>query len=273
MHYILQENVFREQHYDLLEKSLIRFKLPYTKVRIFPFVEKIVALSDIPDGGFNVDELPEYVPPSNHVFCFGAIKLARIASKKNWTPGSMMNDNHDFMVYKDYYKDDLLNIDSVICKVSDTFDWGDGLKFIRPTKDTKSFTGKLYEKEEWIDSVEHNLKNQSTELFNKDTQIQVSSPKNIYQEIRCWVVNGEVISASTYKVGTQVVYKRVIDEEPLKYAQSMVDKFQLADAFVIDVCETDNGWKIVECNCINCAGFYDVDIQKMLMAIEDQFNS
>ena len=52
----------------------------------------------------------------------------------------------------------------------------------------------------------------------------------------------------------------------------MVDLFQLNGAFVIDICDTDKGWKIVECNCINCAGFYDVDIQKMLMAIEDHFN-
>lgn len=35
MHYIIQENVFREQHYDLLESALIKLKLDYTKVRIF----------------------------------------------------------------------------------------------------------------------------------------------------------------------------------------------------------------------------------------------
>ena len=63
MHYILQENVFRERHYDMIEKSLIKFNLPYTKVRLFPFVDKIVSLSDLPDDfGYNVDELPEFDP-------------------------------------------------------------------------------------------------------------------------------------------------------------------------------------------------------------------
>ena len=275
MHYILQENVFREKHYDMLEDTLKRFDLPYTKVRLFPFVDKIVALDDIPndEGNYTVDDLPDFEPPSKHVFCFGAIKMARISAKKNWLPGSMMNDNHDFMIYKEYYKEELLNYDSNICTISDKLEWlPNEVKFIRPTKDTKSFSGAIFTQVEWEDSVEHNLHNYNSEIYNKDTIIQVSSPKNIYQEIRCWVVNGKVISASTYKLGDTVTYKRIVDNEPIAYAQSMVDKFQLNEAFVIDICLTETGWKIVECGCINCAGFYDVDIQKMLIKIEDHFN-
>jgi hypothetical protein len=49
----------------------------------------------------------------------------------------------------------------------------------------------------------------------------------------------------------------------------MVDRFQVADAFVIDVCLTDNGWKVIECNCINSAGFYDADIQKIIISLEN----
>ena len=63
-----------------------------------------------------------------------------------------------------------------------------------------------------------------------------------------------------------------VEQEALDYAQSMVDIFQLAEAFIIDVCLTENGWKIVECGNINVAGFYKSDIQKMLIAVEDKFN-
>jgi hypothetical protein len=56
MHYIIQENVFREQHYDMLEKAIDKLGLKHTTVRVFPFVDKIVRLQDIPDGSFNVDE-------------------------------------------------------------------------------------------------------------------------------------------------------------------------------------------------------------------------
>ena len=264
MHYIIQENVFREQHYNIIEESIKRLGFPYTKVRLFPApFDKIVDLSIIPeDNNFNVDDLPDYDPGTKDVFVFGAIKLARIGSKNGWHPGSLMNDNHDYMVYKDYWKDNLLNWDSKIHKLTDDFSWKEGeIKFIRPTKDNKAFTGKLFNQYEWVDMVEHHLHNSKNEQFNENTELQVGSPKVIYKEIRFWVVDGKIITGSTYKIGSDVTYTDVFEPEAIEFAQRMVDIYQLADAFVIDVCLTDSGWKIVECNCINCAGFYKANMQ------------
>jgi hypothetical protein len=47
--------------------------------------------------------------------------------------------------------------------------------------------------------------------------------------------------------------------------------YQLADAFVIDVCLYNGEWKIVEFVCINCTGFYKSDIQKMIMSVDSFF--
>ena len=279
MHYVIQENIFREQHYDMLKKSLDRMELSYDIVRIFPFVNKIVNIKDIPEGedGYNyiVDELPEYDPGRKDVFVFGAIKLARISKEKDWIPGSMMNENHDYLVYEKFYGDNLLNHDSVITTVASSSDlkWHVGeQKFIRPTKDTKSFTGALYFEEEWHDFVEHYLHNFKSEIFNADTKIQVSTPKDIQKEIRFWVVGGKVITGSQYRLGNQVLYDEYYEEEAKQFAQQMVDKFQLAEAFVIDVCLTSDKWKIVECGCINAAGFYKADLQKVLNAVEEHFS-
>lgn len=275
MHYVIQENVFREQHYDMLEKSIKRLGLDYTTVRIFPFVDKIVELKHIdPDRNYVVDELPDYDPEDKNVFVFGAIKLARVAAKLGWSPGSMMNSNHDFLVYKEHYGDNLLNYDSEIRKLVEELKWTPGeVKFIRPTKDTKAFTGALFSETEWKDSVEHNLHNYRTEQFNEETEIQVSSPKNIYKEIRFWVVGGKIVTGSSYRIGNEVIYDEYFEEEAKDFAQSMVDKFQLAEAFVIDVCLTDKGWKVVECGCINCAGFYKSDLQKTIIALENHFDN
>jgi len=49
----------------------------------------------------------------------------------------------------------------------------------------------------------------------------------------------------------------------------MVDKFQIARTFTIDVCLSNDEWKIVECGSTACAGFYDADIQKIIMALEN----
>lgn len=275
MHYVIQENIFKEFHYETLRKSLERLGLTYTEVRIFPFIDKIVNLDDIEDksGGYNVDDLPKYQPLDSNIFCFGAIKLARIVSDLGWRPGSMMNSKHDFLVYKDYYGEDLLNHDSQVMKLSEVSNWKSGeKKFIRPTADTKSFSGGLFTQIEWEERMDHNLHNFRSDLFNENTLIQVSSPKEIWTEIRCWVVGGEIVTASTYKIGDNVTYKRVIDEDPIRYAKSMVEKFQPNDAFVIDICQTPNGWKVVELNCINCAGFYDCDMQSLLISLEENFN-
>lgn len=285
MHYIIQENVFREQHYDMLSESMERLGLSYTTVRIFPFVDKITKIDDIPSsmpdlspmealsGAYNVDDLPDYDPKRKDIFVFGAVKLARIVKEKGWYPGSMMNDNHDYMVYREHYRENLLNWDSIVCKTSDKFEWQPGeTKFIRPTQDTKSFTGAVFNEREWEETIENLLYNYKSDVFNEETLIQVSTVKDIYKEIRFWVVDGKIITGSQYRLGNQVIYDDLYEKEAEEFAQSMVDKFQLARAFVIDVCLTNDGWKIVECGCINCAGFYKANLQKVIMALENLFS-
>lgn len=274
MHYVIQENVFRERHYDILEKSLIKLGLPYNTVRCFPYIEKITDINDIPnvEGAYNVDELPDYDPGTNEVFCFGAIKLARVAAKQGWSPGSMMNDNHDYMVYKDHWKENLLNYDSKIHKLTDDFNWKEGeSKFIRPTQDTKSFTGACFTKIEWEERLEYNLHNFKSNVFNEETLVQVSTVKTISKEMRFWVVNGKVITGSTYRdAGVFNIHGTVFPED-YEYAQTMVDIFQLNEAFVIDTCVVNGEYKIVEAGCINAAGFYNADMLKVIMALEDHF--
>jgi len=274
MEYIIQENVFREHHYDMINVALERMGLKYTTVRVFPFVDKIVSLNDIQTESYNVDDLPDFVPANDNVFVFGALKLARVAALRNWKPGSMMNDNHDFTVYSKHYASNLLNFDSEIRTLSSDLNWKlNEFKFIRPTKDTKSFTGRVFSKGEWEETVEHNLHNFKSAIFNESTEIQVSSPKQIHKEIRFWVVDGRIITGSTYRLGNSVVYDDVFEPEAQEFAQRMVDNFQLAEAFVIDVCLTEEGWKIVECGCINCAGFYKSDLQKTIFALEEKFSA
>lgn len=105
--------------------------------------------------------------------------------------------------------------------------------------------------QEWDELIQHSLRNYKSEIFNEETLVQVSSVKKIYKEIRFWVVDGKVITGSQYRLGNQTIYDEYYEDEAKEFAQSMVDKFQLAKAFVIDVCLVDSGWKIMECGCIN----------------------
>jgi len=51
----------------------------------------------------------------------------------------------------------------------------------------------------------------------------------------------------------------------------MVDMWQPADAFVLDIALTHNGYKVLEVNCLNSAGFYAADVSKLVQAIMEKF--
>lgn len=271
MFYIVQENTFREENYNILIESLDRLGLEYDVVKSVGFTDLILK-SDTPQG-VEINNNSEWVYHNNmkDVFVFGSLKLARTSKLHNWIPGSLVNDRHDYDVYKEYWRENLLNWDSEVVEFNEIFKWDTPTKFIRPCEDTKVFTGKVYDIKEWKEFVKYSLNNGHSTVLNDKTRIQVSTPKEIYKEIRCWVVDKKVITASQYRLGNNIISSNIIDDEALEFAQSMVDIFQLADAFVIDVCLTPNGWKIVEAGCINCAGFYHADMQKVLIALEDYY--
>lgn len=253
MYYIIQENTFREQNYNNIIESLERLNLNYEIVKVLPFTD---------DLNFQTKE--------TNVFLFGSLKLARIGKNYNFYPGSLSNDNHDYEIYKNYYKDNLLNYDSIVCEDSDEIDFTTR-KFIRPTLDTKVFTGKVFDKYEWDEFKQSSYINGAG--LQKGIKIQVSSVKKIYNESRFWIVDGKISTYSTYRIGGFVNYKNnLVDEKAIEFCEKMIDIFQLADAFVMDIANTDKGYKIVECGCINCAGFYDANMQKLIIDLENKFN-
>lgn len=186
----------------------------------------------------------------------------------------MMNENHDYEIYsKEYGLNNMLNGDGIVINFTDKIPFDDFMFFARPTLDTKSFSGQVFTQESWREYVETCRKNDAVNLIQEETKILVSPLKNIQQEVRCWVVGGKVITASRYKLGNYVTYENYDNESfYVDFAQKMVDKYQPADCFVLDVCLADDELKIVEVNCINCAGFYDLNLYKLIEALENFYS-
>jgi hypothetical protein len=253
MYYVVQNNVFREHNYNNLIEALDRLDLEYEIVKVLPFIETFDVMTDRTD-----------------VFPFGSLKMARLSAKLGWYPGSQMNENHDYLSYRDYYKENLLNYDSKIIKLGDDFFSVDPF-FARPTKDTKVFTGKVFDMDSWERLKRENLDYDISSIFGRDTEIQISTVKRIQKEIRFWIVKGEVVTASQYRSGGFVAYNQNVDDDAYEFCKKMVDIFQLNEAFVMDLCMVNGEYKIVECGCINCAGFYFANMQKLLMKLEESF--
>lgn len=250
MLYLVQENVFREPNYNTVFDALNDLNLEYEVVR---FIKGKLEFETI----------------RKDVFVYGSVKLARVAKSYDWTPGSFYGGNHDFTIYSKAYGKHLLNHDSTIHQFAATLTWAKNeVKFIRPARDSKLFTGRKFTESEWIYFVDDALIERSY-AFTKETLIQVTPPKRIYKEARVWIVDGKIVTTSYYLFHGIMDYEDTLMPEGLAFAQEMVDLYQVADAFVMDICLTPEGWKIVEVNCINSAGIYKADLHKLFLALED----
>jgi len=267
MYYVIQENMFSEPNYDILIQTLERMGLEYEIVKVRPFIEDF-----------------EFKTKRKDVFCFGSVKMTRLAKKYEWYPGSLLNENHDYRVYSQHYKENLLNYDSVIQKfgepISESISNINGIFFARPCEDTKTFTGKSFFIEDWEEFKNGMLDGNETTSLTYDTPIQVCSHKLITKEFRFWIVDGKVVTGSQYRAGNLIYSTNLVDEGAKWFCLGMVSEmaensYRLADAFVMDVCEVliygKPEYKIVECGCINCAGFYSADMQKLINALEIKY--
>jgi len=256
MFYLIQNNIFADQRYDKIFETLDALNLPYEVVKLRPFEDSIDFTTTIAD-----------------VFVYGSVKLARLATQYGWQPGSFYGGNHHYEAYAAHYKEHLLNYNSTVCLVSDALHWNEGEeKFIRPGRDAKVFTGKKFTRTKWEDFVAHSFTDAQSPIKH-DTVIQVTTPKKIVKEARTWIVDGKVVTSSYYMFHGDSDYEENVAAEGIAFAQSMAAVFEVAKAFVMDICLTAEGWKIVEVNCINSAGFYKADLHKMIEALEVAFSA
>jgi ATP-grasp domain, R2K clade family 3 len=277
MHYVIQENTFREENYGNLVKAIDRLGLERTTVRIYPYIDKITVAIDAPDGHVpSPDDLPA-LDLSGKIFVFGSVKLARIAAEKEWLPGSLVSDRHDFLHYGPIFGKHMLNSDSEIRSFFDLTlkDVKDGIwksdharLFVRPTHDGKLFDAGLFTRDEW-DKKSESIRINKPDLLAVYEKIQIAAPKKVQKEIRVWIIGGKVVTASQYRLNMNYCVDAAVEPAALEFAQSMADIHCIADAFVMDVCWCEDEWKIVELGCINSAGFYLADMQRVIMALED----
>ena len=258
MHWVIQDNLYQENGYTALAEALLRLEIPHDVVKVVPFSE---------DLSEDQQTIPHIIPTGLVMVC-GSITLAKIAKKRKWTPGSFLNNNYDYRVWKAEYGDNLLNNEACVCRFADVQPiWSPF--FIRPIFDSKSFNGTVTD---WDSFVEWQTKvidlHDTYTSLCKDTMILYGPIKKIQKEYRFFVVDNQIVGQSVYKIGNRVIYDSLVDDDAIFFAKTMINMWQPSRAFVIDVAMTTDGFRIVEINCINSAGFYAIDVMKFVSAIE-----
>lgn len=257
MHWILQNNIFAENGWTTMVETLERFDIPHSVHKVVPFVGEL-----IPE--------PELAHPN--VICMGTYSMRHVARRNGWQPGVFDLIEQDFEKQKAHWGAHLLNFGSVVTPFRDAA-FTDERMFVRPANDMKHFAGRIFEREEFLDwqrrVCELNLDDSGS--LTPDTMIQLAVPTVIHAEYRYWIVKGKIVTRSLYKRGDQVFYSDDVDERLDRYVEDRVAEWSPHETFVIDVCDTPDGIRIVEINTLNASGFYAADVQKLVLSLEEAY--
>ena len=208
------------------------------------------------------------------VVMFGSYTLWRYAQTHELKPGVFKVRP---FVHETAWHPFLLNgADALFMTLRDVPDrmQGDGtLWFMRPVDDSKEEPGKVKSSLEIIELATKVLALDEEDIpkgsLRHDTELMFTRPVRILREWRLWVVEDRIVTQSLYKEGSRVVYRSEIDDDALAFGERLVRANPgYAHAYVVDICRTESGLKMLETNCINAAGFYAADLIRLASAIE-----
>lgn len=256
MHWVLSKNLQTDAVFPKLIEQLERQQTPYTLIGTVPFSGDVVVVE-------GEKKLADIEGP---VFACGKGSMKHVSHRYNWNPGYI--EAAEYHTCLSLYNFDMLNYDAVFDRLKDIVPTEDRF-FVRPNADDKSFNGQVMTKAEFLDWQRTMCAMEDSATISKDDYIILAPLRPIYTEYRFYVVNGRVVTGSLYKSRDTVVYAECVDQGVIDFARKMVNKFSPSIAFVLDIADTPEGFKVLETNSISSSGFYAIDVGRFVAAIND----
>lgn len=135
--------------------------------------------------------------------------------------------------------------------------------FIKPDQSLKVCESTVESDSSW----EHWCTYTSEKTGVQETSFIWFSPvKKIKKEYRCLISNKKATSASLY--GFNVLPKNEDDNAALlDFASSAASSIELNDpSYMMDIAETDDGFKVIELNCLSTSGLYALNTKALANA-------
>lgn len=202
----------------------------------------------------NPDKTPYVYDNNETYFVCGSYPLTRNVYKDRKEAVFSLDDYSFDNIMNIFGKNNFVNHDATILH-SDNLVWHEEEYFIRPLNDDKAFNGGIY----------------NANTFKYKGDIVVAKLKHISKEHRFFVIDGQIVTASLYKMNGSLSTSPIIDQGAMRFAEEMIQKFDFP-GFVIDIATVDNSYKIMELNCLNAAGFYDISLYKLVNSVMDYYD-
>lgn len=252
--WVLESNIFAEACFDEMLAHLKSRDYPHHVVRIIPFSHEVM-------GG-----VPAIAGPC---VVYGSLGVQKLAQRERWQPGVWTNAQFSATAYASHLGDLFLNQGLVACRLSEveatvrSLGWSEF--FVKPNSDGKAFAGTLCGAGEigaWVEQMRS-----SDLLEDNNVEVVIARPRELGREWRAVMVDGRAVAYSLYKRYRRVWQERSIEPEALAAAHAAAERFRPADVFVVDICETDDGMKVIEYNTFNSAGLYACDVGAIIGSI------
>jgi hypothetical protein len=251
--WLFQKNIWNEYGYDRFLNSIRDAEVSHEEVHIIPFTDTF-------------DREIDFVP--KHVF--GSNRFINVCRSKGFPVFKSFKPIEDFYLEIDWVNGAGKDITwgKLNALPAETF-----VKpfFIKPYTE-KFFTGKVCESGDDLQKIQLATSFIENE---EDEMVRISYAVNIRDEVRFFIIGGEIISASLYRI--KGINKQArIDETHIAWRrckQLLRDYGVIDEAFVMDlglVGEMNHShyWKIVELNNINSAGLYETDTDAIVNAFK-----
>lgn len=256
MHWVIDHIISEGNALERLIIALNEAGSPCTLVKKPPFADYIV----------NADQsdAPLDLKIEGPVFVNGSTGMQSISERYGWSPGYI--DAPDLEECLAHWGEHMLNDDLYAGPIG-TIRPPETPFFIRPVGDGKAFAGTVMNPAEFDLWRNRLLSRDGYTTLAPETPVAIASLKDIHCEYRCLIVDGELITASRYKIGRRVSCHPGLPDETAAFVQARVKQWVPRRAFILDVAETDRGIRIVENNSVSSAGFYAMDMDRYVAAI------
>jgi hypothetical protein len=215
------------------------------------------------------------LPPGSCVIGYGTFPFARqILLHQCWVPGAWCAaENLDCAVYFAHLGKFLLNQHYAILPGVEAIrqrDWlfsvfgKDDEVFARPTSAHKLFVGRRIGREAFAAAL-------APTRYDPTTLIVVAAPKPIAREWRLVVAGDRVIAGSQYAVQGERAVAPDCPNEVRGFAEAMLAevRWRPDPVFMLDVCESDGRFWLVELNSFSGSWLYQCDLTAVVAAVSE----